>query len=289
MGSLGVHLECRSGRACVNLLLFFADGDWRVRQSWCPVVFCLGWQMGLGNGVERSMIMIATDVKLLVRVVVVVVARASIQAAALFVPAGTWNWPAAWVLIAITIFGTLLSATLLWFGDKRLLGERMSGPVHQGQPLIDKILLGALLATFVGVQVLSSIDVWHLKVAPSVHEGVSWLGLMMVLAGSALWIATLLTNKFGSVAVKHQAADAHEVIDSGPYAIVRHPMYLAILLVLIGQPLWLGSFAGFMLGLAGVVILGVRAVLEERFLCVNLRGYDDYSARVRYRLIPLVW
>ena len=83
--------------------------------------------------------------------------------------------------------------------------------------------------------------------------------------------------------------EGHKLIDSGPYAIVRHPMYATALPTLLGIPLLLGSWWGF--ALSPIFILGVawRAVREENVLRAELSGYHEYAARVRYRFIPLLW
>ncbi len=215
--------------------------------------------------------------------------RSGVQAAALLGPAGTLMWPRAWVLIAITFLGTLLSFTVLWFRDKGLLRERVSGPVQEGQRLIDRVLLIALMATIIASLVVSSIDVWHLDVLPFASTGLPYVGLAMFLSGCFLWVRTLRVNSFGSIAVKHQAEREQTVIDHDVYGIVRHPMYSAILLVALGQPIWLGSVLGLLTALLGVIVVGLRVVEEERVLVAELDGYDSYRQRVRYRLVPGVW
>jgi protein-S-isoprenylcysteine O-methyltransferase Ste14 len=98
---------------------------------------------------------------------------------------------------------------------------------------------------------------------------------------------TFRENAFAAPVVKIQKDQ--KVIDTGPYAIIRHPMYASALFFLIGMPLLLGSWLG--LAFSVVFILGVawRAMHEERALSAELSGYQDYAARVRYRLIPYVW
>lgn len=232
--------------------------------------------------------------RLALRTFVTIAVRSGLQVAALFIPAASWNWPAAWTLVAITIVGSLISAAFLWVENKALLRERMSSPVHAGQPLIDKVLLVAFMAIFIGVLVISSVDVWHwqtheIALTPPMPVFVCYAGLGLVLAGPVVWIATLRANAFASQVVKLQSERDHHVIYTGPYGVVRHPMYTGILMTLVGQPLWLGSWAGFAVALIGVVVMGTRAVLEERFLSGSLPGYGAYCAKVRYRLLPGIW
>jgi protein-S-isoprenylcysteine O-methyltransferase Ste14 len=100
---------------------------------------------------------------------------------------------------------------------------------------------------------------------------------------------TMRANTFASPVVKSQAARGHRVVSHGPYAVVRHPMYGGALLLIAGIPLLLGSWWGLVLALVIVLLLAVRAVMEERTLMAELPGYTDYAARVRYRMIPGVW
>jgi protein-S-isoprenylcysteine O-methyltransferase Ste14 len=86
-----------------------------------------------------------------------------------------------------------------------------------------------------------------------------------------------------------QSERNHRVIDTSVYAIVRHPMYAGAILLLVGLPLWLQSYAAALLEIVPVVLLGLRCVLEEKFLRENLDGYADYMRRVRWRMIPYFW
>jgi protein-S-isoprenylcysteine O-methyltransferase Ste14 len=99
----------------------------------------------------------------------------------------------------------------------------------------------------------------------------------------------LRENAFAVPVVKHQQARQHTVIDSGVYGVVRHPMYAGAVPLLVGIPLWLESYAAALLASVPIGTLAVRIVVEEQFLRRELAGYDAYTERVRYRLIPYVW
>ena len=99
----------------------------------------------------------------------------------------------------------------------------------------------------------------------------------------------LLENAFAAPVVKHQEERQHRVIESGVYGVVRHPMYAGTVPLLVGMPLWLESYAAAILASIPAATLAVRIVVEERFLRRELAGYDAYTQRVRYRLIPFVW
>jgi protein-S-isoprenylcysteine O-methyltransferase Ste14 len=96
-------------------------------------------------------------------------------------------------------------------------------------------------------------------------------------------------NKFAEPTVRIQTERGQKVIDTGPYAIVRHPLYLGGVILFTGIPLALGSFWALIPTAVGTLVLVVRTVLEDRTLREELEGYKEYAGRVRYRLIPGVW
>jgi protein-S-isoprenylcysteine O-methyltransferase Ste14 len=225
---------------------------------------------------------------LLRKLVLGIVAQLLAVVAILFVPAGTWHWWQAWVLVALMVVGSIGSVAALYPEHKDILAERLKPPIQKQQPALDKAIVLALLVTLVGDWVFIPLDVFHL------HGllGLSPLALAVIGLGAAVvgfWIAyrTMVANAYASPAVKHD--EQQRVIDTGPYAIVRHPMYAGALLVLLGMPLWLGSIAAEVAALAPITVLAIRAVFEEQFLRRELVGYREYMARVRYRLVPGVW
>jgi protein-S-isoprenylcysteine O-methyltransferase Ste14 len=117
----------------------------------------------------------------------------------------------------------------------------------------------------------------------------SILGYVLFAAGTVGNVWVLRENKFAEPSVRIQAERGHRVIDTGPYAIVRHPLYLTALPVCFGVPLALGSFWALAPAALAVFCLVVRTAFEDRTLQMELDGYKDYAARVRYRLVPRVW
>jgi protein-S-isoprenylcysteine O-methyltransferase Ste14 len=104
-----------------------------------------------------------------------------------------------------------------------------------------------------------------------------------------LFFLTFRENSYLSPVVRIQKERGHRVVSTGPYHYVRHPMYAGFLLFMTGTPLLLGSWYGVVLGLAFMLVLARRAILEERTLQNELRGYADYMTQVKYRLIPFIW
>jgi protein-S-isoprenylcysteine O-methyltransferase Ste14 len=115
------------------------------------------------------------------------------------------------------------------------------------------------------------------------------LGAVAIAASMHIMFLIMRTNSFAVPVVMIQTARGHRVVSDGPYAIVRHPMYGGTLLLIVGIPLLLGSWWGLALAPVIVLLLAVRAVMEERMLMTELPGYMDYAVRVRYRLVPFIW
>jgi len=215
-----------------------------------------------------------------------VIANLAIFGIPLFLLAGTWDWWRAWVLLGAVFIGSVGSVVTL---PRSLLEERMKPPVQEGQPAADKIVVVALLALFAGLIVLIPLDVFRFHTFNRPDEWVSSLGLVLFVVG--YWIAylSLRENAFAAPVVKHQTEREQVVIDTGVYRFVRHPMYAGGALLMIGMPLWLESYAGTLFAVLPVGALVVRIVFEERFLKRELKGYEDYTAKVRYRLAPFLW
>ncbi len=208
-------------------------------------------------------------------------------AAALFLPAGTLNWPAGWLYL--TLFFSFFAAVNLWLyrHNPGLLQERMRFSTSDQQGW-DKIMFPLLMLSPALWLIFIALDAvrFHWSTAPLWLQGV---GLVILLASFDLFFLTFRENSYLSTVVRVQTDRGHSVISTGPYHYVRHPMYTGMLLFMIGTPLLLGSIYGVVFGLLMIVVLARRAVLEEQTLRANLRGYGDYMAQVRYRFVPHVW
>jgi protein-S-isoprenylcysteine O-methyltransferase Ste14 len=172
--------------------------------------------------------------------------------------------------------------------DPALLAERMKMRVEKDQPLWDKVFLLAMMVGWCGWLPLMGLD--------AVRFRWSAMPLWLQCAGGALMLLSFRMighvfreNTFLAPVVRIQTERGHKVISTGPYAIVRHPLYAAVLIYLPANALLLGSWYG----LAGSFVLSgglvFRTAMEDRELRRGLAGYTEYAARVRYRLIPFVW
>jgi len=213
----------------------------------------------------------------------------AVMGAMLFLGAGTFAWPQGW---AFLVLFAALSAAFGAVGLRRyrgLLEARLGGLNQPGQPLWDKFFTGFFLIVWLvwlGWLALMGADAvrWHLsQMAPALNV----LGAVVTVLGFMVTSRVLMENSFAAPVARVQGGQ--HVIDTGPYALVCHPMYATALLFLAGMPLLLGSWLGFI----GVVLifLGMasRSVAEENLLRRELPGYADYMQKVRYRLIPYVW
>jgi len=209
-------------------------------------------------------------------------------ALALFLAAGTVAWPAGWAFLLLFFgFVVALSLWLLRY-NPGLLTERMTGIGRADQKAWDKAFFGLANGLFLAWLVVMPLDAvrfgWS-QMPAALRVG----GALLLLASFALFFLTFRENAYLSPAVRLQTDRGQTVVTTGPYRYVRHPMYAAALVFLVGTSLLLGSWAGVLVALLLVVAIALRAVQEERTLRAELPGYAAYLARVRYRLIPHVW
>lgn len=215
----------------------------------------------------------------------------------LLLPAGSpslWpsflpHWWQAWVLLGVMLALRLIGTFQVHRLHAELLAERVKLPLQAGQPLSDKILLSASMATHAFLVAFTGWDHGHLRLLPPLPLALCALGLGMFAAGQLIITAVFKTNAYAATVVRHQQERSHSVVDQGLYSRVRHPMYVGLMLINLGIPLWLGSRAGLLVGLLPIAVLVVRTLAEERFLSQALPGYADYRSRVKWRLLPGVW
>jgi protein-S-isoprenylcysteine O-methyltransferase Ste14 len=204
----------------------------------------------------------------------------------MFLPAGTWAWAKGWVFIGVFL-GTLAAAALyLWRVNPEVIAARTA--FHEGTKRWDKILVPILLAVVYAIVPVAALDDgrFHWFPLPWWIVGVGY-ALFLIGMGLVAWAEAV--NKFFEVTVRIQADRGQKVIDTGPYAVVRHPGYVAGVLICAGAALCLGSvWALIPAGLASALLI-LRTRWEDQTLQAELPGYKEYTERVRYKLIPGVW
>jgi len=203
----------------------------------------------------------------------------------LFFPAGTVRYWQAWVYLAIFFGASTLTTLYLMKEDPALLERRMSGgPTAEKRPA-QKIIMLFTSIGFIALLIVPALD--HRFGWSFVPVEVVVAGDVLVAVGFYLISVVYRENTFTSATI--EIAANQRVISTGPYAVVRHPMYASALLYLFGTPLALGSYWGVIPIIAMMPFLLWRLFDEERFLSVNLPGYSEYQRRVRRRLVPFVW
>jgi protein-S-isoprenylcysteine O-methyltransferase Ste14 len=210
---------------------------------------------------------------------------AVVLALLLFAPAGTIRWVQGWVLLGLFCGSSLAITVYLALEDPALLQRRT-----QAGPFAEKEQSQKIIQGLAGVSFLSTV------VVPALDHRFGWshAPLPVVIAGDALVLVGFFVvfrvfreNTFTSSVI--EVAPEQRVIDSGPYAVVRHPMYAGALVLVAGIPMALGSPVGLATLPPFVAVIVWRLLDEERFLLDQLAGYPGYRQRVRWRLIPRVW
>jgi protein-S-isoprenylcysteine O-methyltransferase Ste14 len=207
----------------------------------------------------------------------------------LFMCAGDFGWWQAWVF-SILLFAAGIGGR--YFAERRhpgLLAERQSREKIKDAKAWDKVL-SPLMSLSIGplVVVVAGLD-HRFHWSPAFPLWPAVLGLIMIAIGYGFAVWALMENRFFSALVRIQSDRAHEVCDSGPYRIVRHPGYAGNILPLPGIVLALGSVWTLIPAAVALVIVVIRTTLEDRTLQEELPGYQDYARRVRYRLFPGIY
>jgi protein-S-isoprenylcysteine O-methyltransferase Ste14 len=213
---------------------------------------------------------------------------AVVLGALLFVPAGTLAWPQGWIFLVLFMGAGLLIGAWLAKSDPALLAARMRSTLSGEQRPVDRAVMRAILVVFYGWLVFMPIDARRLAWS---HTPL-WaqvLGAVLIVITFLGWIAVFKANSFAASTIGVQKERGQTVITTGPYAIVRHPMYTFFLPFAIGTPLLLGSLWGLLGVLLILPLLAARAFGEEAVLLDALPGYREYAAKVRFRLVPGVW
>jgi protein-S-isoprenylcysteine O-methyltransferase Ste14 len=205
--------------------------------------------------------------------------------ALIFLPAGTFAYWQGWAFIAVFSASTTMIGIYLAMNDPALLERRVrAGPAAETRP-VQKIIITLSFSIFLLLMVVSVLDYrfgWS-----HVPAWVSVLGNALVALGLAVDLRVFRENSYGASTI--QWMEGQQVITTGPYALVRHPMYVGVLIMVIGVPLALGSWWGLLVVLASIAILVLRILDEEKMLRGQLEGYDAYARGVRYRLVPRLW
>lgn len=203
----------------------------------------------------------------------------------LFLCAGTVRYWQAWLFLAIFLAISIFVTVDLLKRDPALLDRRLKGGPVAEKSGVQRIVMTLASAGFLGLLVVSALDRrfgWS-----RVPRSIVIAGDALTVVGLSLSFRVLRTNTFASATI--QVTEGQRVVSTGPYAVVRHPMYAGGLIYLLGIPIALGSYRGLLVFAAMVPVLIWRLLDEEKLLAESLHGYVEYQAKVRWRLIPKVF
>lgn len=200
----------------------------------------------------------------------------------LFLPAGTFKYPQAWLLIGILFVPMFAAGLIMMIKNPGLLEKRLNAKEEQTDQKVVILLSGLMfLAAFVAAGLnfrfgLIVLPMW-----------VSYAAAALFLAGYVLYAEVLRENVYLSRTIEVQ--ENQKVIDTGLYGVVRHPMYMSTLILFLAMPLVLGSVISLAVMLLYIPIIARRIRNEEQVLEAGLEGYSGYITRVRYKVIPFIW
>jgi protein-S-isoprenylcysteine O-methyltransferase Ste14 len=205
--------------------------------------------------------------------------------AAIFIPAGTFNYWQAWVTVGVyAVCGNWLALST-WKHNRALFELRMKqGPQAEKSPA-QRVIVTLLYCGLIGQFVLAAFD--HRFGWSAMPPLVTVVGDAILVASFYVYSIVMRENSFASGAIELNAGQ--HVISTGPYGVIRHPMYVGLLLVFLGVPLAMGSYWALALFAAEIPVVMWRLIDEEHFLVKNLPGYAEYRTQTRWRLVPGVF
>ena len=200
----------------------------------------------------------------------------------LFLPAGTFRYPQAWLLLGILFVPMFIAGLIMMKKNPELLRKRLNAKEKETEQK-EVILFSGLmfLAVFLSAGLSFRYDLLMLPFPVSI------LSAIVFLAAYALYAEVLRENTYLSRTIEVQ--ENQKVIDTGLYGIVRHPMYMATVFLFLAMPLVLGSLIAFVIILCYIPLIVKRIRNEEQVLTKELNGYEAYKKKVKYRLIPFIW
>lgn len=225
--------------------------------------------------------------KLVIQVVVRMVMGILFFMTIFFGTAGTWNWPEAWILIVIQFTVSIVMSIWLLKHNIELMKERMTF-MKKGVRGWDKVFMVSTIPLFLILLAIPGLDAVRYQWS-SVPLIVKTISFIVIGAGWYLVFRVMQENTYLSRIVEIQVENGHEVVTTGPYTYVRHPMYAGIIAMLFAIPLALGSIFGLIPGVLLAIAFILRTALEDKTLIAELTGYDEYALKTKFRLFPGIW
>ena len=202
---------------------------------------------------------------------------------------GDVTWPEGWIFCIWFIVLCYSTILYLYRKDPALLEERYKQPGAGNQASWDRYVVYGLFIGFIIWIFIMPLDAKRFGWSPVFPLWLNVLGCILLAGSFFLFFRSYTDNTFLSPLVRIQANRNQQVVSTGVYGFVRHPMYLGGILMFFGAPLLLGSLYGILVGLALTILLMARILGEEAMLKEDLDGYREYRLNVRYRLSPYLW
>jgi protein-S-isoprenylcysteine O-methyltransferase Ste14 len=203
----------------------------------------------------------------------------------LFLPAGTFNYWQAWVfLVVLAISGWIPGIYLLRTNPVALERRRRAGPIAETR-IMQKVIIAGWYLSLAAVLAVSALD--HRFGWSPVSTVICLVGDVLVAVGMTVVMLVVIQNSYAAATVRVEPGQ--QLISTGLYGLVRHPMYTGNVILMIGIPLALGSYWGILVVIPGPILLAWRIRDEEKLLQEDLGGYREYTQKVRYRLVPCIW
>lgn len=200
----------------------------------------------------------------------------------IFLPAGTLNYFNGWLFMIVLFVPMFIAGIVMMIKNPSLLASRLDAKEKQKEQGIVIKLSGLM---FVIGFILAGLDFRYGWI--KLPSWLPYIFAILFILGYILFGFVLKQNTFLSRTIKVE--EGQTVVDTGLYGVVRHPMYMATLLMFLSMPLILGSLVSFFVFLVYPILIGIRAVNEEKLLEKELKGYKEYKQKVKYRIIPFIW
>jgi protein-S-isoprenylcysteine O-methyltransferase Ste14 len=200
----------------------------------------------------------------------------------IFLPAGTFNYVNGWIFMGVLFIPMFIAGIIMMIKNPKLLAERLNAKEKEKEQSLVVKLSGLM---FVAGFIIAGLDYRYKWLV--IDEWVTYVATALFILSYILYAEVLRENTYLSRTIKVE--ENQKVIDTGLYGIVRHPMYTATIILFLSMPLILGSLISFFIFLIYPIIIGYRAVNEEKLLINELSGYKEYTQKVKYRLIPFIW
>lgn len=199
-----------------------------------------------------------------------------------FLPAGSLSYTNGWIFMGVLFIPMFVAGVVMMIKNPKLLESRLNAKEKEKKQSLVVKLSGLM---FIAGFVLAGLD-YRFKWLV-VNEIVTYVGVGFFLLAYLMYAFVLKQNTYLSRTI--EVVEDQKVIDTGLYGVVRHPMYSATIILFLSMPLILGSWISFFIFLLYPILIGFRAVNEEKYLVKELPGYSDYMKKVKYRIIPFIW